>query len=108
MSSSRHNSPLLLLILLTASLLAMNSFSQVADGNLIGTVYDASGKVIPNAIVGAQNIATGVSVTNLKGQEGAVLARTFIHSIILTLVLVVIVIVQQYLVPEIIPHFVAK
>jgi lactate permease len=44
----------------------------------------------------------------LKGQEGAVLARTFIHSIILTLVLVVIVIVQQYLVPGIIPHFVAK
>ena len=43
-----------------------------------------------------------------KGQEGAVLARTFIHSIVLTLVLVVIVIVQQYLVPGIIPAFVAK
>jgi lactate permease len=36
------------------------------------------------------------------------LARTFVHSIILTLVLVVIVIVQQYVVPGIIPAFVAK
>jgi lactate permease len=47
-------------------------------------------------------------VTNLKGHEGAVLARTFIHSIVLTLLLVLIVIVQQYLVPQIIPHFIAK
>ncbi|MCU1336285.1 MAG: Cna domain protein [Bryobacterales bacterium] len=71
MSSSRHNSPLLLLILLTASLLAMNSFGQVADGNLIGTVYDASGKVIPNAIVGAQNIATGVIASAKSDPSGA-------------------------------------
>ena len=59
-------------------------------------------------MISPQNIATGVSITNLKGQEGAVLARTFVHSIILTLVLVVIVIVQQYVVPGIIPAFVAK
>jgi lactate permease len=54
-------------------------------------------------MISPQNIATGVSVTDLKGREGAVLARTFVHSIVLTLVLVVIVIVQQYLVPGIIP-----
>ena len=50
-----------------------------------------------------QNIATGLSVTKLKGKEGAVFARTFIHSIVLTLILVVLVVVQQYLIPGIIP-----
>ena len=68
---------------------------------------NSSGGVL-GKMISPQNIATGVSVTNLKGQEGAVLARTFIHSIILTLVLVVIVIIQQYVVPGIIPAVVAK
>ncbi|HTD73215.1 MAG TPA: L-lactate permease [Steroidobacteraceae bacterium] len=68
---------------------------------------NSSGGVL-GKMISPQNIATGVSVTNLKGQEGAVLARTFIHSIILTLVLVVIVIIQQFVVPGIIPAVVAK
>jgi lactate permease len=68
---------------------------------------NSSGGVL-GKMISPQNIATGVSVTNLKGQEGAVLARTFVHSIVLTLVLVVIVIVQQYVVPGIIPAVVAK
>jgi lactate permease len=59
-------------------------------------------------MISPQNIATGVSVTDLKGKEGAVLARTFIHSVVLTLVLVVIVIVQQYVVPGVIPSFIEK
>jgi lactate permease len=59
-------------------------------------------------MISPQNIATGVSVTDLKGKEGAVLARTFLHSVVLTLVLVVIVVIQQYLVPAIIPSFVAS
>jgi lactate permease len=59
-------------------------------------------------MISPQNIATGVSITGMRGQEGAVLARTFVHSIVLTLALVVIVIVQQYVVPGIIPAFVAK
>jgi lactate permease len=74
---------------------------------LLFAATNSSGGVL-GKMISPQNIATGVSVTNMKGQEGAVLARTFIHSIILTLVLVVIVIVQQYLVPGIIPAFVAK
>src|ERR1700722_8176705 len=74
---------------------------------LLFAATNSSGGVL-GKMISPQNIATGVSVTNLKGQEGAVLARTFIHSIILTLVLVAIVIVQQYVVPEIIPVFVAK
>jgi len=64
---------------------------------------NSSGGVL-GKMISPQNIATGVSVTNLKGKEGAVLARTFVHSIVLTLLLVVIVIVQQYFVPGVIPR----
>jgi len=74
---------------------------------LLFAATNSSGGVL-GKMISPQNIATGVSVTNLKGQEGSVLARTFIHSIILTLALVVIVVVQQYVVPGIIPAFVAK
>jgi lactate permease len=74
---------------------------------LLFAATNSSGGVL-GKMISPQNIATGVSVTNMKGQEGAVLARTFIHSIVLTLVLVVIVIVQQYVVPGVIPTFVAK
>jgi lactate permease len=42
-------------------------------------------------------------VTDLKGHEGVVFARTFIHSIVLTLILVAMVAAQQYLIPGIIP-----
>ena len=54
-------------------------------------------------MISPQNIATGVSVTQLKGQEGVVFARTFGHSIVLTIVLGVLVAIQQYVVPGIIP-----
>jgi lactate permease len=74
---------------------------------LLFAATNSSGGVL-GKMISPQNIATGVSVTGMRGQEGAVLARTFIHSVILTLALVVIVIVQQYVVPGIIPAFVAK
>jgi len=74
---------------------------------LLFAATNSSGGVM-GKMISPQNIATGVSVTNLKGQEGSVLARTFVHSIVLTLVLVMIVIVQQYVVPGIIPSFTAK
>jgi peptidoglycan/xylan/chitin deacetylase (PgdA/CDA1 family) len=54
-------------------------------------------------MISPQNIATGVSVTELKGQEGAVFARTFIHSIVLTIFLALIVAAQQFLFPGLIP-----
>ncbi|HEX3728405.1 MAG TPA: L-lactate permease, partial [Opitutaceae bacterium] len=63
---------------------------------------NSSGGVM-GKMISPQNIATGVSVTNLKGREGEVFARTFWHSIALTLILVVLVVVQQYLIPGIIP-----
>jgi lactate permease len=63
---------------------------------------NSSGGVM-GKMVSPQNIATGVAVTNLKGQEGVVFARTFSHSIVLTLVLSVLVVIQQYLIPWVIP-----
>src|SRR5438552_19095283 len=70
MSSSRYTSPLLA-IFLTTSLLAISTFGQVTDGNLIGTVYDTSGKVIPDASIGAKNTATGVTAEAKSDQSGA-------------------------------------
>jgi lactate permease len=56
-------------------------------------------------MISPQNIATGVAVTDLKGKEGAVFARTFAHSIALTLLLVLIVVIQQYWLPGMIPSY---
>jgi lactate permease len=63
---------------------------------------NSSGGVM-GKMISPQNIATGAAVTELKGQEGKVFARTFVHSIVLTLMLVLLVLVQQYLIPGIIP-----
>ena len=74
---------------------------------LLFAATNSSGGVL-GKMISPQNIATGVSVTNLKGREGAVFARTFMHSVALTLLLVVIVIVQQFLFPGIIPGYVGR
>jgi lactate permease len=63
---------------------------------------NSSGGVM-GKMISPQNIATGAAVTHLKGQEGAVFARTFIHSVMLTLMLVVLVILQQFVFPGMIP-----
>jgi lactate permease len=54
-------------------------------------------------MISPQNIATGVAVTDLKGREGIVFARTFWHSVILTLILGLLVAFQQFVIPGIIP-----
>ena len=81
---------------------------QVVAANQLGlnpvliAAANSSGGVM-GKMISPQNIATGVSVTALKGQEGVVFARTFKHSIVLTLILGVLVVVQQYVVPWMIP-----
>jgi lactate permease len=77
---------------------------QLGLNPLLFAATNSSGGVL-GKMISPQNIATGVCVTDLKGKEGAVLARTFVHSVVLPLVLVVIVIIQQYVVPGIIPTF---
>jgi lactate permease len=63
---------------------------------------NSSGGVM-GKMVSPQNIATGVAVTKLKNQEGVVFARTFKHSIFLTLVLSVLIVIQQYVTPWMVP-----
>src|SRR6202034_189650 len=81
---------------------------QVVAANQLGlnpvliAATNSSGGVM-GKMISPQNIATGISVTNLRGQEGLVVARTFKHSIILTLLLGVLVVLQQYVFNWMIP-----
>ena len=74
---------------------------QVVAANQLGlnpvliAATNSSGGVM-GKMISPQNIATGVSVTDLKGQEGLVFARTFKHSVVLTLMLGALVLAQQY------------
>ena len=63
---------------------------------------NSSGGVL-GKVISPQNIATGLAVTKMMGQEGQVFARTFVHSIVLTVLLGVLVAIQQYLIPWVIP-----
>jgi len=81
---------------------------QVVAANQLGlnpvliAATNSSGGVM-GKMISPQNIATGVSVTDLRGQEGVVLARTFKHSVALTFLLGILVVLQQYVVPWMIP-----
>jgi len=63
---------------------------------------NSSGGVL-GKMVSPQNLATGLSLTRLEGHEGIVLARTFVHSIVLTILLGALVALQQYAIPWIVP-----
>ncbi len=75
---------------------------QLGLNPLLFAATNSSGGVM-GKMISPQNIATGVSVTDLKGKEGLVFARTFVHSIILTFVLGLLVALQQFVIPWIIP-----
>jgi lactate permease len=75
---------------------------QLGLNPILIAATNSSGGVM-GKMISPQNIATGVSVTHLQGQEGLVLARTFIHSVALTVLLGVLVVLQQYVVPWMIP-----
>jgi lactate permease len=55
---------------------------------------NSSGGVM-GKMISPQNISTGVATTDLKGKEGVVFAKTFKHSILLTVVLGILVWLQQ-------------
>ncbi len=63
---------------------------------------NSSGGVM-GKMISPQNITTGVSVVGMAGQEGKVFARTFIHSFILTAILSVLIVLQQYVLTWMIP-----
>jgi len=63
---------------------------------------NSSGGVM-GKLISPQNIATGLAVTKMVGQEGKVFARTFVHSVVLTIFLGVLVAIQQFVIPWVIP-----
>ncbi|MDR5811358.1 L-lactate permease [Caballeronia sp. LZ019] len=63
---------------------------------------NSSGGVM-GKMISPQNISTGVATTDLKGKEGLVFARTFKHSILLTVILGVLVWLQQNVLTWMIP-----
>ena len=71
---------------------------QLGLSPVLFAAANSSGGVM-GKMISPQNISTGVSTTALKGQEGRVLARTFKHSLILTLLLGLLVAAQQHLMP---------
>jgi len=70
---------------------------------LLMAASNSSGGVM-GKMISPQNMCTGTSITGMTGQEGRVLARTFKHSVILTLLLGLLVAAQQYLFPGMIPR----
>lgn len=68
---------------------------------------NSSGGVM-GKMISPQNIATGVSTTELKGQEGKVFARTFWHSVFLTVLLGILVFLQQHVLTWMIPALPVK
>jgi lactate permease len=76
---------------------------QLGLSPVLMAATNASGGVM-GKMISPQNITTGTSTTDLKGREGEVLARTFKHSVFLTLLLGLLVMAQQYLFPGIIPQ----
>ena len=75
---------------------------QLGLNPLLFAAANSSGGVM-GKMISPQNIATGVSVTDLKGKEGLVFARTFVHSVVFTILLGLLVALQQYVVPWVIP-----
>jgi lactate permease len=64
---------------------------------------NSSGAVM-SKMVSPQNVVTGTSTTPLAGREGLVIRRTFIHSIILEVLLGLLALFQQYVLPQMIPR----
>ena len=47
-------------------------------------------------MISPQNISTGVAVSDLKGQESLIFRRTFIHSLVFTVLLGILAFLQQH------------
>jgi hypothetical protein len=58
------------LFVLALMLVVAPTKAQVISGDLVGTVFDKSGAVVPNASVEAVNLGTGVKYTAQAGETG--------------------------------------
>jgi lactate permease len=76
--------------------------NQAGLSPVLMAATNSSGGVFAK-MISPQNIATGVAVSDLKGQEHVIFRRTFVHSIVFTVVLGILVFLQQHLWPWMIP-----
>ena len=61
---------LALVLIAAVSMIAVGAYGQAISGDLVGTVFDKSGAVIPNATVTAVNVATNVKTTTTTTASG--------------------------------------
>ena len=59
-----------MLFLAGSLFLSPKSYSQAISGDLVGTVTDATGAIVPNASLTAENVATGVKTTVVGNATG--------------------------------------
>src|SRR5215475_1622685 len=57
-------------LLFLSSLVCVPTVAQVAGGTLAGTITDPSGKVIAQAQIAIQNVATGITTTVTTNSDG--------------------------------------
>jgi len=82
---------------------------QVVAANQLGldpvlfAASNSSGGVM-GKMISPQNISTGVSVTGLRGREGDVFRKTFPHSIVFTVIIGILVALEQFVFHGVVPH----
>jgi len=70
MFSKTKSTMLIALVILAIAGLAPRAFAQATDGNIVGTVTDATQAVIPGATVTATNKATGIVYKGMSNEVG--------------------------------------
>jgi lactate permease len=87
---------------LFGSLQKITSEQLKIDPVLMCSANSAGG--VMGKMVDAQSIVVAATAANLNGQEGAILLKVLWHSIALTAIVGVIVLVYAYLIPNLVPH----
>src|SRR5262249_3172211 len=70
MFSKTKSTMLIALVILAVAGLAPRAFAQATDGNIVGTITDATQAVVPGAMVTATNKATGIVYKGMSNEVG--------------------------------------
>ena len=70
MFAKTKSTMLIALVILAVAGSAPRVFAQATDGNIVGTVTDATQAVIPGAMITATNKATGITNTAMSNAVG--------------------------------------
>src|SRR5437867_12828256 len=70
MFSKMKSTVVVALVMLAFTSGVPRSFAQAISGNLVGTVADPCGGVVPNATVSVTNRGTGITSSTKTGEDG--------------------------------------